>query len=94
MSAFVVMSPAEMEDLIRRTIQETLAFADSRENRKKLLTGEEVQAEYGINARNLEGWRARGMGPEYTTIGRRVYYERSVIEDYIVAGRVNTRDTA
>ena len=57
---------------------------------KRLLTGKEVQEEYGISERNLERWRGEGVGPQYTTVGRRVFYERSVLDAYIESGRVKT----
>lgn len=90
MSQIIVMAPQEVEDLIRRSVDCALLAFQAAPRGKALLTGPEVEKEYGIKARNLEGWRARGTGPRYTTIGRRVYYEREAIEALIKSGNVNT----
>jgi hypothetical protein len=61
-------------------------------NGKRLLSGSEVAKEYGISKRTLEHWRAEGSGPEYTTVGGRIMYERDRLEKYIAAGRVRPAD--
>ena len=94
MSQIVVMAPQEVEALISRTIDSALSAFQATPRGKELLTGPEVEAEYGIKARNLEGWRARGMGPAYTSIGRRVYYKRGDIEAFIESGSVRTSGRA
>lgn len=94
MSQIVVMAPQEVEALITRSIDRALSTFQAAPKSKELLTGSEVEEEYGIKARNLEGWRARGMGPVYTTIGRRVYYKRGDIEAFIESGSVRTSGRA
>jgi hypothetical protein len=55
---------------------------------KRLLSAREVSEEYGIGKRTLELWRHEGTGPEYTTVGGRIMYERAMMEKYLKAGRV------
>ncbi len=89
----VPLSPEQ----VKAMIVEAIIAARPQERplgRKKLLTGKEVQEEYGIHARNLEVWRCRGVGPAYTTMGRRIYYERDVLDAFIRAGRVQTTGEA
>lgn len=58
--------------------------------RKKLLSPKEIHLEYGINKRILEHWRLQGVGPSFTNIGRRVFYDRAAFENFIAAGNVKT----
>lgn len=54
-----------------------------------LLTTEQAAAEvfHGtISPATLQWWRAKGRGPRYLKISRRVVYRRSDLEAYIVAG--------
>ena len=38
----------------------------------------------------LAEWRSEGIGPAYTTFGRRILYERAVVENYIISKRIKT----
>ena len=89
MSQITVMTPEQIQALVDRTIERVLAIVQAQKPEKKLLTSKDVEEEYGIFERNLERWRAEGIGPQYTTIGRRIYYERTILDTYIKAGRVN-----
>jgi hypothetical protein len=61
---------------------------------KKLLSARDIESEYGIAKRTLEHWRNGGTGPEYTTVGGRIMYERVRFDKYIAAGRVRPADVA
>ena len=56
-------------------------------------TPEDVEREFGIHQKTLAYWRMEGVGPAYTNFGRRVFYERAVLEEYIASGRVQTSES-
>lgn len=60
---------------------------------KKLLAPKDVEREFGIHQKTLAYWRTEGVGPAYTNFGRRVFYERAVLEEYIASGRVQTSES-
>lgn len=60
---------------------------------KKLLAPKDVEREFGISQKTLAYWRMEGVGPAYTNFGRRVFYERAVLEEYIASGRVQTSES-
>ena len=60
---------------------------------QKLLAPKDVEREFGIRQKTLAYWRQECIGPAYTSFGRRVFYERSVLEEYIASGRIQTLDT-
>ena len=41
------------------------------------LTVKEAAQKLGISPHTLDAWRAKGFGPQYRKIGRRVLYERN-----------------
>ncbi len=94
MSQIAVMTQEQIQAIVRQAIQQVLPAVEAKRPGKKLLSGKEVEEEYGISERNLERWRGEGIGPQYTTIGRRVFYERAVLDAYIEAGRVRTTGRA
>ena len=47
------------------------------------LTEAELAAELGISVRTLVRWRRYRDGPTITRIGRRVYYHRAAIDDWL-----------
>lgn len=58
------------------------------QNPKTLLTEKELQKEYGINARTLQRERTVNSGIPYHKIGRRVFYRRSDIEEFLATCKV------
>lgn len=94
MSQIAIMSPEEIQALVDQITERALAVFREKKPGKKLLSGKDVEREYGIAERNLERWRAEGIGPQYTTIGRRIFYERMIMDAYIEAGRVKTAGRA
>ena len=55
---------------------------------KSLLNEKEVQREFGINARTLQRERVYQSGIPYHKIGRRVFYRRSDIEEFLTTCKV------
>ena len=61
------------------------------ELRKRLLSRDEVEAEYGITRRWLELAALSGNGPPMIRISRRmVRYQRGVFEDWLAARTVRS----
>ena len=60
---------------------------------KKLLAPKDVEREFGIHQKTLAYWRQESIGPAYTSFGRRVFYERAVLEEYIASGRIQTSES-
>ncbi len=50
---------------------------------KELLNENEVQREYGLNARTLQRERSVGTGVPYVKMGRRVLYKRTDLDKFI-----------
>lgn len=50
---------------------------------KRLMTGKQVEAAFGITRAKLKYWRAAGIGPEYFQEGRSIMYDSATIESYI-----------
>ena len=62
-------------------------------SKKRLLSAKDITEQFGIAKRTLEHWRKLGTGPEYTTVGGRVMYDRAGFEKFITAGWVRPMDT-
>jgi DNA-binding transcriptional MerR regulator len=45
----------------------------------------ELASELGVCVKTLERWRTLGHGPPVTKIGRRVYYRKSSVIDWLVS---------
>jgi hypothetical protein len=95
--SIVVATQEELANLIMGALRAGFAElhgyireAEAEKRGKKLLDTVEVAAEYGIGKRILERWRYEGVGPSYTVVGRRVYYEREVLDKFFADGRVQT----
>lgn len=57
---------------------------------RKFFTQKEVSDRWRISIRTLEGWRYRGIGPDYTKIGARILYPIEAIERHEEEGLINT----
>jgi hypothetical protein len=85
----IVTTQAALARIVSEAVRSALELpAGGGQNVKRLLSVKEVEREFGIGRRTLEHWRAEGAGPEYTNIGGRIMYERSVLEKFVAAGRV------
>jgi hypothetical protein len=56
------------------------------------LTEKQVEAQYSplFRLKTLQTWRALKQGPRFVRIGRRIFYPRQAIEDFIQANVVET----
>lgn len=91
----IVTTPEELLPLIIEAIREAggeRKIDDANHQYKKLLSPKEVEHEFGIHKKMLADWRSEGIGPSYSMFGRRILYERSVIENYITSKRIKTAD--
>ena len=91
----ILSSPQELIPIIMEAIRmagiQTYPDRESYDPpNKKLLSPKDVEREYGIHKNMLHSWRTAGVGPSYTTFGRRILYERQVIENFISSGRIKT----
>jgi hypothetical protein len=85
----IVTTQAALARIVEEAMRSALKSPEIFEHGgKRLLSGKEVEKEYGIGKRTLEQWRAEGAGPEYSNVGGRIMYERSKLEKFIAAGRV------
>ena len=92
----ILSTPEELLPLIAEAVR--LAGHENVQNTsegpaQKLLAPKDVEKEFGIHQKTLAYWRMEGVGPAYTNFGRRVFYERAVLEEYIASGRVQTSDS-
>jgi endonuclease YncB( thermonuclease family) len=49
----------------------------------------------GLNFKpsTLEVWRSRGRGPRYKKVARKVYYEKSDLNEFIKGNKIETIDS-
>lgn len=91
----ILSTPEELLPLITEAVRlaghENLNTSEG--SIKKLLAPKDVEREFGIHQKTLAYWRQEGVGPAYTNCGRRVFYERAALEEYIAAGRIQTSDS-
>lgn len=92
----ILSTPEELLPLITEAVR--LAGYEKTQNAsegpaKKLLAPKDVEREFGIHQKTLAYWRLEGIGPAYTSFGRRVFYERAVLEEYIASGRIQTSES-
>lgn len=92
----ILSTPEELLPLITEAVR--LAGYEKTQNAsegstKRLLAPKDVEREFGIHQKTLAYWRLEGIGPAYTSFGRRVFYERAVLEEYITAGRIQTSES-
>lgn len=69
MSPVIVMSPEDVRALVVLAVKEAIPDKPADRVEKRLLTGQDVEKEYGIPRRTLERWRMDGTGPTYTPMG-------------------------
>ena len=92
----IISTPEELFPLITEAVR--LANNESMHSTqksqvKKLLAPKDVEREFGIHQKTLAYWRQESVGPAYTSFGRRVFYERAVLEEYIASGRIHTSES-
>lgn len=89
----ILSTPEELFPLITEAVR--LANLENTQNTskgqtQKLLSPKDVEKEFGIRQKTLAYWRLEGIGPTYTSFGRRIFYERAILEQYIASGRIQT----
>ena len=89
----IVITPDELHRLIVAALHSVLAAPDFlMPSKKRLLSAKDITEQFGIAKRTLEHWRKLGTGPEYTTVGGRVLYDRKSFEKFIRSGWVRPVD--
>ena len=48
------------------------------------LTTDELAADLGCSPRQLKRWRAEGTGPPATWLGRRLFYRRDAVREWLL----------
>lgn len=59
-----------------------------------LLSEEELAGVIDVKPHTLAVWRSEGRGPDYTRLGKSVFYRQSDVEEWIAANVVVTKRTA
>lgn len=93
----ILSSPDELLPLITEAVRIALCEHPTNTSElpdKRLLAPKDVEREFGIPQRTLAYWRQESVGPAYTTFGRRIFYERDVLEAYIASGRIHTSESS
>lgn len=89
----IVSTPEDLLPLIVEAVRSVgydKTTVESRPQDKKLLTPKDIEQEFGIHRKMLAYWRLEGIGPTYITFGRRIFYERTVFEEFIASGKIET----
>lgn len=47
-----------------------------------MITTRQLAKQLHVSTRTVEGWRSRGIGPEYVTINNRVRYKESAVRKF------------
>ena len=94
----IISTPEELFPLITEAVRLAgYGYENTRNTsdnpNKKLLAPKDVEREFGIHQKTLAYWRQESIGPAYTSFGRRVFYERAVLEEYIASGRIQTSES-
>ena len=58
------------------------------------LTEKQLAAELNFSTRQLKRWRARGIGPPYTRIGRSVRYRIEGVRQWMIAQERSPRQNS
>lgn len=81
-------------DEITARMQTPRVRADSLRDSFGLLSPADLAGLIGIDERTLAMWRARGCGPDYTKLGRNVFYRRHEVQEWIALNVMPTDRTA
>lgn len=63
----------------------TIETARAMPNALDLLTPDQVQELTGNSIVTLSRWRQRGYGPKYLKLGRKVWYRRADLDEWLAA---------
>lgn len=92
----------EAEKILRQVIQDLLPTVDLSKAQqlaelryKEALTPREVEALFGIEARQLQDWRSNGIGPRYVKAAdRTILYRADAVREFLSLKTVRTYDAA
>ena len=76
----VLISPAELESLIRNVFREELAAAGNQSKEKVLMNFNETIQFLGISRSTLNIWKSQGRLP-YKKLGKRIFFNQQEILD-------------
>lgn len=90
----LVVPEQQLDAALKSVLRDLLEPAARLEvlRRKELLTDDEVEDLYGINAGTLGNMRREGRGPKCIRMGKTVRYRHQDLEHYIAARQVRTYD--
>ncbi|MCQ2363751.1 MAG: helix-turn-helix domain-containing protein [Acidaminococcaceae bacterium] len=91
----IVTTPDDVKKAICEAVRS--AIVDLKEDlgvvirpQSKYLAPKDIALEFGLPTKLLQYWRSIGVGPHYSNLGRRVFYERAEFEEYVASGRIET----
>jgi len=58
------------------------------------LSPSELAAELKVKTRTVDRWRAVGIGPPITKVGRKVYYKRTAVAEWLQSCQAKDRRAA
>ncbi len=78
-----VPTSLELDDLIERVVQKTLAQVGYADRPNPLINGKACANLIGVSPEHLCAMRARGQGPPWSGHGKWIRYDRQVVLDWI-----------
>jgi hypothetical protein len=82
----------QLADLVAERVAQRLS-ADAKDqaaaaapSQPEFLSESALATQSGISRRTLQGWRARGTGPRWAKVGRRVLYPRADADQFLKNG--------
>jgi hypothetical protein len=63
-----------------RTTKDSSELARRLRDSLGIITPEELAVTLGVTVSTVHGWRDQGTGPDYTRLGKRVYYRLEDVE--------------
>jgi hypothetical protein len=81
----VVQQASELESLIERVVEVTIARIEATEPRKPYITSRECARLIGVTPEHLSAMRARGEGPPWSGEGKWIRYERRAVLDWLAS---------
>lgn len=89
----IVTTPYELQTLIRDAVRTEFTVTRQAPKPKEILDEKQAAEYVGQKPGTLRQWRTLGRGPAYHKKGRRVFYKKSDLDAWIVAGRTFTGET-
>ena len=77
-NGIVIISPNELQELIRTTVREEISVAAEQKKDKVLLNAKQLCEFLGIHISTLNIWKAKGKIP-FKRLGKRIFFNREEI---------------